>query len=128
MQILENRIPPQARAQARIQRADQLPQISASGSASRSRQTLGGLGPVGAIPGIPEGEEGPSGFVVENYALSLDVSWQTDLFGALRARNAAARADFLASEANLAACVEALGESDSVVRVTSVLRMEGQEK
>ena len=34
----------------------------------------------------------------------------------------------LASEANLAACVEALGESDSVVRVTSVLRMEGQEK
>ena len=98
----------QARAQARIQRADQLPQISASGSASRSRQTLGGLGPVGAIPGIPEGEEGPSGFVVENYALSLDVSWQTDLFGALRARNAAARADFLASEANLRAARQAI--------------------
>ena len=32
-----------------------------------------------------------------------------------------------ASEANLAACVESLGHSDSVVKVTSVLRMEGQE-
>ena len=98
----------QARAQARIQRADQLPQVSASGSASRSRQTLGGLGPVGAIPGVPEGEEAPSGFVVENYALSLDVSWQTDLFGAFRARSAAARADFLASEANLRAARQAI--------------------
>lgn len=93
----------QARAQGRIQRANQLPQVSSSTSASRARQNLGGLGALGAIPGLPQSEDVPSGFIVENYALSLDVSWETDLFGALRARNAAAREDFLASEANLRA-------------------------
>ncbi|WP_170003996.1 efflux transporter outer membrane subunit [Pseudopontixanthobacter vadosimaris] len=98
----------QARAQARIRRADQLPQISAAAGASRARQTLGGLGPIGSIPGLPEGEEAPSGFTVENYDLGLDVSWQTDLFGALRARSAAARAEFLASEANLRAARQAI--------------------
>ena len=40
----------QAWAQGRIERAAQLPQVSASANASRSRQTLGGLGPIGAIP------------------------------------------------------------------------------
>ena len=36
----------QARAQGRIQRADQLPQVSAGLNASRAQQTLGGLGPI----------------------------------------------------------------------------------
>lgn len=98
----------QARAQARVQRAAQLPQISASANASRSRQTLGGLGPIGDVPGVPDGGDTPSAFVTENYALSLDVSWETDLFGAIRARSAAAREDFLASEANLRAARQAI--------------------
>ena len=101
----------QARAQARIQRADGLPQVGASLSASRSRQTLGGLGPIGALGGAA-GDEGaaplPSSFTVDNYALSLDVSWETDLFGAIRAQTAAARAEFLASEANLRAARQAI--------------------
>ena len=98
----------QAWAQGRIERAAQLPQVSASANASRSRQTLGGLGPIGAIPGVPDGDEAASGFITENYALSVDVSWQTDLFGAIRARSAAAREDFLASEANLRAARQAI--------------------
>jgi outer membrane protein, multidrug efflux system len=98
----------QARAQARIQRAAQLPQVSASASASRSRQTLGGLGPIGDLSGVPDAGEAPTAFITENYGLSLDVSWETDLFGAIRARSSAARADFLASEANLRAARQAV--------------------
>lgn len=100
----------QARAQGRIQRADQLPQVSAGLNASRAQQTLGGLGPIGAIPGAGggDGAEAPTSFTTENYDLSANVSWETDLFGALRARSAAAREEFLASEANLRAVRQAV--------------------
>lgn len=99
----------QARAQGRIQQADQLPQVSVSASASKAQQTLGGLGPIGAIPGAGgEGEDAPTSFTTENYDLSANVSWETDLFGALRARSAAAREEFLASEANLRAARQAV--------------------
>lgn len=95
----------QAEAQARIARADRLPQIGAGASASRQRQNLAGLGALGAIgdlPGLPDGGI-PSSFHSSTYALSLDVSWEMDLWGRLSAQTAAARADYLASAENLRA-------------------------
>lgn len=104
----------QARAQARITRADLLPQANAGLTASRQRQNLSGFGAIGELlaaeggeqaPGAPpeDGEDEASYFISDNYQLSLDVQWQLDLFGRIRAQTAAARAEFLASEQNLRA-------------------------
>ncbi|WP_108812253.1 efflux transporter outer membrane subunit [Sphingorhabdus sp. Alg231-15] len=79
----------QARAQARISRADLLPQVSA------------GLGAVG------RGGAGNTG-ILHTLDLSVNVGWETDLWERLSSLNAADRADFLATAANLRAVQQAV--------------------
>lgn len=88
----------QAGAQARIAGADRLPQIDAGFGASRQRLTLESLGIV--VPGS-ETPDGPIAYTTGIYDLSANVSWEIDLWGRLSAQSAAARAQFLSSEANL---------------------------
>lgn len=95
----------QARAQARIAGADRLPQVDASFSATRRRLSLESLGIV--VPGSEAGD-GPSSYTIETYDLSANVSWEIDLWGKLSAQTAAARAEFLGSEANLQAARQAI--------------------
>lgn len=79
----------QARAQARISPADLLPQVSAGfGSTGR-----GGAGNAG---------------IADTLDLSVNVSWEADLWGRLSSLNAADRTDYLASAANLRAARQAV--------------------
>ena len=95
----------QARAAARIAGADRLPQVDASLSAARQRLSLESLGII--VPGGGSGE-GPASYTIETYDLTANVSWEIDLWGRLSARSAAARAEFLASGANLQAVRQAI--------------------
>ena len=70
------------------------------------QQTLAGLGALGGLVGGGSGNEAnadPTAFITNNFGLSLDVSWELDLWRRLSAQTAAARADFLASGENLRA-------------------------
>lgn len=78
-----------AEAQARLNRADQLPQVGLGAGAARQRQNL---------PGIT-GEN--AAVIGNNYDVALDVSWELDLWGRLSALSASARADYLASTEQL---------------------------
>lgn len=79
-----------ARAQARIAGAALYPSVGASGDAGRQRQNFVGL----PIPG--GGDVLSTNF--SSYGVSLDVSWELDLWGKLDARSRAAGAAFRASE------------------------------
>lgn len=79
----------QVRAQARISRADLLPQVGA------------GLGATG------RGGTGNAG-IADTLDLSVNVSWEADLWGRLSSLNAADRSDYLASAANLRAARQAV--------------------
>ena len=88
----------QAQARASIAGADRLPQVDDAFSASKRRLTLESLGIV--VPGSPT-PNGPLSYTIETYDLSANVNWEIDLWGRLSAQSAAARAEFLSSEANL---------------------------
>ncbi len=103
----------QARAAARITRADLFPQASAGLDASRSRQNLAGNG-LGALLGAggesgedldgdADGDDAPVSITSDSFQLTGQVSWEIDLWGRLGSQSAAARADYLASEQNLRA-------------------------
>lgn len=81
-----------AAAEARIAGADRLPQLSAGGTASRAQQIFVGL----PIPG----RTGPLTSRSDSYGVSLDVAWEVDLWGRLRAHDSAAAADYAASAAD----------------------------
>lgn len=81
-----------AAAQARINRADQLPQIGLGAGSTRQRQNM---------PDLMTGETAP--VISNNHNLALDVSWELDLWGRLAALSAAARSDYLASTEQLRA-------------------------
>lgn len=83
----------QASAQARIAGADSLPRIDASGNGSRQRQNFIGF----PIPGSDRQVLSTSS---TSLGVSLEVSWEADLWGRLRAREAAALADVEASRAD----------------------------
>jgi len=85
----------QAVAQARIAGADRLPQIDASGDASRRRQNFIGFP-------IPGGDQGVLSTTSTNLGVRLNVSWEADLWGRLRAREAAALSEVEASRADWA--------------------------
>lgn len=70
----------QARAQADVQRAGQLPSLDATGSAQRSRS----------------GNQDPG----NSFGAGLDARWELDLFGRLRAGVRASEADLAAATAN----------------------------
>lgn len=96
----------QARAAAQISRANGLPQVGASaGAAGR-----GGSGNAG----IPD-----------TLDVSLNVSWEADLWGRISAQNAAARSEYLASAANLRAARQAVA-AQAVRTYFSVIEAEQQ--
>jgi multidrug efflux system outer membrane protein len=79
----------QARAAARLAGAGNLPSVGASVSASH------GQAPAPTITG------GTSAEVSSSYGLSLNVSWEPDLWGRVRAGESAAMADVQAAQARL---------------------------
>ncbi len=88
-----------AAARARLAGADLRPSVGAGGSGQRNKQVFVGL-PV------------PGGNVLEStataYGVSLDVSWEVDVWGRLAAAEDAAEADLAASEADLRAAQQSL--------------------
>ncbi len=75
-----------ALARARIAGADLWPQLSGSARASRDKQIFTGL-PIGATGGeLPSSES-------TSYRVSIDASWEVDLWGRLRRSTSAAAAD-----------------------------------
>jgi len=82
----------QAEASARIAGADLLPQVNLSGNATRQRQIFVGL----PIPGSPN----PLSWTTNSFGVSLDVSWEVDLWGRLRAQKSAAERSFRAARAD----------------------------
>jgi NodT family efflux transporter outer membrane factor (OMF) lipoprotein len=81
-----------ALALARIAGADRLPQASAGAQAARQKQVFVGL----EIPGVDDVLASRSSL----YALSLDLSWEIDLWGRIRSAQAAALAEVQAQEAD----------------------------
>lgn len=84
-----------ARAQARVQHAGQLPQLSASGGYSRQRTpaTVAGAG-----VGLPSDQGGQSGYEVGQSSTQIALgAFEIDLFGRLRSQSQAAFARYLAS-------------------------------
>lgn len=86
-----------AAAQARIAGADLYPQVSGGFNASRQRTNQTGYG----LSGISEGNEVES-FTTNNLGVSLDLSWEVDVWGRVRAETRAAAADAQASQADYA--------------------------
>lgn len=97
-----------AQAQAGISRAERFPQVTGGVTAARQRQNLSGLGAFGALAPVEGGEPSSTSFITDNYGLSVDVSWELDLWGRLSAQGQAAQADFLASRENLRAVKQSL--------------------
>ena len=81
-----------AAAQARLAGAPKWPQVEVSGSGSRRRQNFIGF----PIPGGGD----VLGTTSTNYGVSLNVSWEVDLWGRLRAGETAALADLASAEAS----------------------------
>ena len=84
-----------AAAQARIAGAAQWPQLAAVGSGSRRRQNFAGFP-------LPTGGREVLATTTNSFGVSLNVSWEADLWGRLRAGQAAALAEVMASRADLA--------------------------
>ncbi len=82
-----------ATARARIAGADLKPQISAGFDAGRRQQIFVGL----PIPG----QDGPLQTRSTSYGTSLNISWEADLWGRLRAGERAAVRDAAAAESDL---------------------------
>jgi NodT family efflux transporter outer membrane factor (OMF) lipoprotein len=80
-----------ALAQARIAGADSLPQAAARFDAGRRKQVFLGI----EIPGIDVLSP-----TFTSFGVSLDLSWEIDLWGRLRARESAALSDVQAAEAD----------------------------
>jgi NodT family efflux transporter outer membrane factor (OMF) lipoprotein len=85
-----------AAAQARIAGADLLPQVGATLDRVRSKRNFIGFP-------IPGSEGSVLSTTTTTYTAGLNVSWEVDLWGRLRAGDAAAAAGFAAAEAELAA-------------------------
>lgn len=83
-----------ATAQARIAGAPLWPQLQATGTTSRRRQNFIGFP-------IPGGGRDVLTSTTTNNGVSLNLSWEVDLWGRLRAGEAAALAEVMASNADL---------------------------
>lgn len=84
-----------AAAEARIAGADLQPNVGVSVSGGRQRQNFVGF-PIGSGDGVPSA-------TFDRAGLSLEASWEVDLWGRVRASARAAVAEWQASEADLAA-------------------------
>jgi NodT family efflux transporter outer membrane factor (OMF) lipoprotein len=83
----------QAEAAARIAGADRLPQLGAGTRAQRQRTNFFGLN-------VPGAEDGVLPILTSTFGVSLEVSWEADLWGRLRAADRAALADRAAARAS----------------------------
>ena len=81
---------------ARIVGADLLPRVSAGFNSSRQQQNFVGFPIPGFEGGVPNAK-----FNV--FGVSLDTTWELDVWGRIRARTSAAYADMEAAQADLAA-------------------------
>lgn len=83
----------EARAQYRIQRADQIPSVEAAGSATRSRTPIGASG---AVPGVETG-----GAITGNrFSVTAQIpAFELDFWGRVRSLTEAARASYLSTVA-----------------------------
>ena len=83
----------EARAQYRIVRADRLPTVDVTGSATRSR-----IGSGGFSTGTPTGAPASGGTTISRYEISAGVSvFELDFWGRVRSLSDAARASYLAT-------------------------------
>ena len=97
-----------ALAQARVDSADLYPSLSANGNASRQQQVFVGL-PIPADPTDPNaGNVDVLQNRFNNYGASLDVSWELDLWGRIRAIADAAEADVRVAAEDLRAARHSL--------------------
>ena len=87
-------------AEARVAGADLRPQISGRANGTRSRQNLTGFP---EFPGLGGGDGGPLTFYTNNFGLSLNVSWEPDIWGRIRAQAGGALAQLQAQQAEYAA-------------------------
>lgn len=85
-----------AASRARIAGADLFPQVNGNLSVSRQKRNFVGFPFGGGSGGVPSS-------TTSLFGLSLNVSWEADLWGRLSAQKAAALADFQASQADWAA-------------------------
>ena len=83
----------QAAAQARIAGADLKPQVSAGLSGNRAKRNFVGFP-------IPGGEDEVLSTISNNYGVSVDLSWEIDLWGRLSAQARQGLAAFQASQAD----------------------------
>ena len=92
----------EARGQYRIQRADQLPQLGATGSAVRRRVGIASIqSQTGGATTIPGGTvDTPDGFVFNTYNVGVAVtSFELDFWGRVANLSEAARSNFLSTVA-----------------------------
>ncbi|CAN5497346.1 efflux transporter outer membrane subunit [soil metagenome] len=89
----------QARAAARLERANDRPSVSGSALYARARLPTIDLGQV--LGDREDGSRSDSPSRVDLYSVGFDASWEIDLFGGRRRANEAARATAEAAEANL---------------------------
>ncbi len=86
-----------AGANARIAGADIYPKLDGGFSGRRSKQNFIGF-PFGGGGDGPAVDPGPASSLSNQFGLSLDLSWELDLWGRLRAAQSAAIATFEASD------------------------------
>ncbi|MET0362307.1 MAG: efflux transporter outer membrane subunit, partial [Sphingobium sp.] len=95
----------QARAQYRIQRADLLPTVAASGGATYQKSPFGAVGASGGGTGAAAAGSGR----VDIYSAQIGISsWEIDLFGRVRNLSRAAQEQFFAEQENRNAAQVAL--------------------
>lgn len=85
-----------AAAEARIAGADLFPQVSGEVAASRQRTNFTGS----TLPGL--GSADPVPVRTNSFGVSLDVSWELDVWGRIRSGASSAAADFQAAQADFA--------------------------
>lgn len=83
-----------ASAQARIAGAGQFPQLNGGGTAARRKQNFLGLP-------IPGSEDRVLSSTITTYGVSLDASWELDIWGRVRSAKSAALAEKQATQADL---------------------------
>ncbi|MEZ5989870.1 MAG: efflux transporter outer membrane subunit [Planctomycetota bacterium] len=88
-----------AEAEARIAGAEQLPWLSAGVSGGRERNVL---------VGFPTPGGGPFTTTTSRYGVSLDLSWELDVWGRVEARKGQAEAGFVATQEDWVALAHSL--------------------
>jgi multidrug efflux system outer membrane protein len=83
-----------AAAQAKIAGASLYPQVNGNFTASRQKRNFVGFP-------FPGADDGVQSITTNLFGVSLDVSWELDLWGRIRSAKSAAAADFEASQADL---------------------------